>query len=329
MDKYLYITDCEGPVTKNDNAYEIADFFLKDGGNIFSLLSAFDDYLGLYGGIENYRYGSTLKYILPFFLEANLTDQILRDYSRRTLVLTPGAKEALVSIKEDMDVFLISTSYEHYVEEVIKYLNLESEKVFCTRMSLDLYELKEEERVLIREYCDKIRKLPPIRWDENGHLIEGSSETVSILKGFFFDILPKFPVGEFINSVNPIGGKEKARILREVVEREGVPYKNVIYVGDSITDTEAFLLIKEKGGLSLSFNGNRYAICHAEYVVVSESAACLSEIAKAYKAFGRDGLKSLGETKGFILTDRHDPQICEISERMRRTVRGERIGALG
>ena len=46
MAGHAYITDCEGPVSKNDNAYEIAEAFLEDGGRFFALLSKFDDYLG-------------------------------------------------------------------------------------------------------------------------------------------------------------------------------------------------------------------------------------------------------------------------------------------
>ena len=40
-----YITDCEGPLTLNDNAYEIAQHFLKKGGQLFKILSLYDDYL--------------------------------------------------------------------------------------------------------------------------------------------------------------------------------------------------------------------------------------------------------------------------------------------
>ena len=32
MVKKVFITDCEGPLTLNDNAYELADVFIEDGG---------------------------------------------------------------------------------------------------------------------------------------------------------------------------------------------------------------------------------------------------------------------------------------------------------
>jgi energy-converting hydrogenase A subunit R len=327
--KYLYVTDCEGPVTKNDNAYEIANFFLEEGGKLFSVLSLFDDYLGLFEKKESYTYGSTLKYIIPFFLEAGLKDKDLREYSRKTLILTPGIKDALNAIKNHMDVYVISTSYEHYIEEVISYLQIKRENVYCTKMRLDSYELTKEERSLIGEYKKKLLMLPRITWDKKGNLIEGADETVRVLKELFFSLFPSFPIGKFLDSIVPIGGKEKARILREIVNNNGASYRNVIYVGDSITDVEAFEFLKKEGGLTLSFNGNRYAVRAAEYVVISDNALILSEIVEKYKAHGKKGIDSMRKKGEAFITKQKDEEIVEMSEKMRRTLRGEEIGALG
>lgn len=40
-----FITDCEGPLTLNDNAFELADNFIENGGKLFKILSLYDDYL--------------------------------------------------------------------------------------------------------------------------------------------------------------------------------------------------------------------------------------------------------------------------------------------
>ena len=40
-----FITDCEGPLTLNDNAFELAANFIEDGGELFKILSLYDDYL--------------------------------------------------------------------------------------------------------------------------------------------------------------------------------------------------------------------------------------------------------------------------------------------
>ena len=43
--------------------------------------------------------------------------------------------------------------------------------------------------------------------------------------------------------------------------------EDVMYVGDSITDVEAFKLVRDNGGLTVSFNGNSYAVKNAEVAV--------------------------------------------------------------
>ena len=67
-----FITDCEGPLTLNDNAFEIAAKFIENGGELFKILSLYDDYLVDVVKKEGYKAGNTLKLILPFFVVENL-----------------------------------------------------------------------------------------------------------------------------------------------------------------------------------------------------------------------------------------------------------------
>jgi energy-converting hydrogenase A subunit R len=41
----IFVTDCEGPISKNDNAMELAASFVPQGERFFSLLSKYDDFL--------------------------------------------------------------------------------------------------------------------------------------------------------------------------------------------------------------------------------------------------------------------------------------------
>ena len=45
MTDKVYITDCEGPLTLNDNAFEMCSNFIKDGHELYKILSSYDDYL--------------------------------------------------------------------------------------------------------------------------------------------------------------------------------------------------------------------------------------------------------------------------------------------
>ena len=38
-----FITDCEGPLTLNDNAFELCAHFIEDGDELFKILKLYDD----------------------------------------------------------------------------------------------------------------------------------------------------------------------------------------------------------------------------------------------------------------------------------------------
>ena len=63
----VFITDCEGPITKNDNAAELCEAFVPGGDRFFKKISLYDDYLAEVARRPGYKAGDTLRLILPFF----------------------------------------------------------------------------------------------------------------------------------------------------------------------------------------------------------------------------------------------------------------------
>ena len=41
----ILISDCEGPISKNDNAFEATSHFIPNGNRIFMTISKYDDVL--------------------------------------------------------------------------------------------------------------------------------------------------------------------------------------------------------------------------------------------------------------------------------------------
>jgi len=81
----LYATDCEGPISKNDNAYELCERFLPEGAAFFERVSRYDDYLADVVRKPGYRPGDTLRLILPFLRAYGVSDGpcVVRWTSRR------------------------------------------------------------------------------------------------------------------------------------------------------------------------------------------------------------------------------------------------------
>src|SRR5512136_1298151 len=107
--------DCEGPLSKNDNAQELSARFIPRGEAFFAVVSRYDDYLADVVKKPGYKAGDTLKLILPFLIAFGVTNEAIRSYSRSHVLLLPGAAETLRFLRERMPCFIISTSYEHYI----------------------------------------------------------------------------------------------------------------------------------------------------------------------------------------------------------------------
>jgi len=145
--------------------------------------------------------------------------------------------------------------------------------------------------------------------------------------------------------------------VQDIVEKLDSRLDNVMYVGDSITDVPPFQLVRKNGGLTVSFNGNAYAIREAEIAVLSGNTIVTSVLAEVFSRLGKDyvirlvegwspsGLKKhcvtpmLREHMSRLYPDAF-PQVEVItadnreglkkeSSAFRKTVRGEAIGELG
>ena len=95
-------------------------------------------------------------------------------------------------------------------------------------------------------------------------------------------------VGKFLIDVVTVGGEQKAESIRDAIGAFACRCADVMYVGDSITDVEAFKLVRAGGGLTVSFNGNGYAVKNAEVAVLSESSLVTAVIADLFCKFGKE-----------------------------------------
>ncbi len=332
MARVQYVTDLEGPLTLNDNAFELAERFLPDGAHFFALISTYDDVLADIMKRAGYRAGNTLKLIVPFLLAFGLRDRDLKAFSLESIKLVPGAREAVQRIFSQMPIFIISASYEPYVRAACETLDLPCENTYCTKLSLDAYVLSQRERQELLTLYDQIVRRPQIQIPTNAQSLEELSpqarKTVEFLDSIFWGRLLTMGVGRVFSEIEPVGGPEKARALHQIAQHTKISLAQTIYVGDSITDVEALALVRQGGGLSVAFNGNRYALRVAELGCISVDALVLAEIATEFARGGREHVRAY-RPKRAELTAHIDDAFIARSEQMRRRLRGQDIGSLG
>ena len=354
--------DCEGPLALNDNAFELCrEFIQPQGDRFFQQVSRYDDYLVEVAKRPGYQSGDMLKLILPFLKAHGLTDARIEAYSRKNVTLAPGAEGAFKFLhSRDFPIFEISTSYRPFAEAVGLKLGFRKERIYCTELDLDRYSLSAAEAEELKRLQGEIIAAPAIELPPDAaaaDLPAPVTEAIAMLDRIFWDRLPRIPIGALLQEVNPIGGPEKAKAVTDSLAQTKLSMAEMIYVGDGSTDVQAFEAVREKGGLAISFNGNRDAVNAAEVIVVADSAWPIAMLMAIFQLWGKEGVLEVAcpetrdksrslvlpeaviepiamglEGRVFNLYDQSADnldKVVEESQAMRAKLRGEAIAALG
>jgi energy-converting hydrogenase A subunit R len=359
--KRVFISDCEGPISRNDNAYEITAQFIPDGNKLFKVISRYDDALADVLKRPGYHAGYTLKLILPFLKAYDLTDQKMQEFSAKSLLLVSRSKDCLEHARSVAHVFIVSTSYVLTMKTLCYALDFPFENTYSTKVSIDKYLMTEQERSRLKEIVAEIAKMRPIKIQDNARSIEDFSRSdrkeIWQLDEIFWKEITNMESGRAYSEVNPVGAGEKAEALEDIARKLGVRLADAMYVGDSITDEEAFELIRENQGLAVSFNGNQYAVRKAEIVILSENSTPTAIIADVFCRFGKKQTLELAESwseealkrsqvdrslldyssifhvnkssRVTIVTQENVEELARESCKFRRKIRGQAIGRLG
>ncbi len=343
-----FITDCEGPLTLNDNAFELSANFIENGDELFKILSLYDDYLVDVVKKEGYKAGNTLKLILPFFVSENLSNDDLIDFSQNHIFAVNDSKFLLSYLQKAMNTYIVSTSYGQYIEAISNYMELPFENTFYTKVNLDNLTLTDEEIEKINEFKA---------------LILDNPDDYQLFDEIFFEEIVKMGIYDEIKKIDVVGGEGKKLAIDEIIERDGIDVNEILYIGDSITDVEPLDFARKNNGVSISFNGNEYPLRVAEIAIVSPSAITTAVIANVYinndknnvlkfiedynvskdieKLFDDYEIDSEIKKEFFstfdvenypliqIISDENYEDILKVSKEMRNNIRGEDIGGLG
>ena len=343
-----FITDCEGPLTLNDNAFEVSAHFIENGDELFKILSLYDDYLVDVVKKDNYKAGNTLKLILPFFVCENIKNSDLIDFSQNNIYAVKDSKFLLKYLKESMNTYIVSTSYGQYIEALSNYMNFPFENTFYTKVDVDALSLNDEEIKIISDFKEKILENP---------------NDYELFDRIFFDEIPQMGIYEEIKKIDVVGGEGKRLAIDEIIMRDAIDVNEILYIGDSITDVEPLDFARKNNGISISFNGNEYPMKVAEIAIVSPSAVATCVIADIYCCTDKSNVLKFIEdynnsgslldlfdeynvdleikNKFFdvfknenyplikIIDENNYDDILKVSKDMRNSIRGQDIGGLG
>lgn len=343
-----FITDCEGPLTLNDNAFELCAHFIDNGDDLFKILSLYDDYLVDEVKKEDYKAGNTLKLILPFFVVENLKNEDLVNFSQEHIYVVNDSKFLLKYLQNAMNTYIVSTSYGQYIKAVSNFMEFPFKNTYFTDVNMDELNLNDEEILKIIKFKKQILENP---------------KNYELFDDIFFNEIPKMNIYENIKNIDVIGGEGKKLAIDDIIASDNIDINEILYIGDSITDVEPLRFARKNNGISISFNGNDYPLREAQIAIVSPSAITTAVIANIYAKNDKntvlnfiydynnsDDVKKLFEDykidsqiiKEFfrifkninyplikIVSQENFDDILEKSVEMRNRLRGQDIGGLG
>jgi energy-converting hydrogenase A subunit R len=285
----LICFDLEGPLSTQDNAYEVMGL-IPNGHKVFEVISRYDDLLALEGR-EGYEPGDTLALIVPFLVGHGITEEAVRNVSGRA-PLVNGSRELIARLQtKGWSQYIVSTSYEQHAHGVTGRLGLESKAVVCTRFPLDELrgKVNREELALLSRAEEHI--LNSLHSEE----LECGAKDKAIkpyLDRFYWEELPRTAFGIANKRIEVVGGRRKVWAIERIAREHGVYLEGLVFVGDSITDAQGARVVEAAGGLSIAFNGNAFVVPYATVGIASTDLGHLEPVLDAWLNGGREGVKA-------------------------------------
>jgi len=336
--------DLEGPLSPQDNAYEIFSK-IENGKKIFEKISRYDDIKAVKD--EEHEPGDTLSLIVPFMLAYGINEEDVFSVSKKAKMVsgTPELVDQLFN--KGWEIYIISTSYRPHAYRIGKEIGVPESNIKCT--DIDFPDLKKN---MSAELENKIFKI-----SEEILSIDSDKKLEELLDSFFFNGLADLGYGNPTDMVEVMGGSRKAGAVKEIIENKETTLKDITVVGDSITDRDMLRMVKEAKGRSIAFNANKFALSNARFGVASLDLRAIKPLVLSEKpvqvAFEleRNYEESEGEINKSMIPDMDrvldeiegpTPHICYLAEkkkeeleeviekheRFRSYVRGE-AGKLG
>jgi energy-converting hydrogenase A subunit R len=324
--------DLEGPLSPQDNAYELMKLF-PNGDKIFEVISRYDDLLTLEER-EDYEPGDTLALIVPFLILHNIAEDNIATLAAKASLTGGAAKLIDWLLYSGWKIFCISTSYEQYAFHITQKLGIYAHNVACTPFPLDKFRaaLSQEESKLLKQAEEDMLTMRPVADDKR---------IKQNLDKFFWEMLPATDLGAAIKQVKPIGGRRKVDALKRFADKHDQPLAKWVVIGDSITDFRMLQAVEEAGGLAIAFNANEYALPYSTMGLASTLISDLTEVLEVWPKGQRGAVERTvkykekwgpkgGDNNNFHwLSGRKDlDPIIEVHKRIRKLVR-EEAGKLG
>lgn len=295
-----FVSSCHGLITTNNNARNLCARYMDRGERIFDILSRYEE-VSIYTS-KTAKEGASrelMKILVPLLKASGVTDHGAYSFGMDDIRLMPGADKTILYISKLQPCFINTSSYEHHMMCVSEKVGFPMSNVNCSQVSFDSVDISREESGKIRNMISRIAKMDtkdlPGRVEPGSYLSREGWETVQELDSIFLDKMPAMDFYEQLKPVVAIGSNDKSYALLEIRRQSSIDFNSTFYVGGGPTDFHVLDLLKDGGGVALSFNGCGNAVRNSNVAVISSDASVVSVLAAEFYNEGREAVMHLAD----------------------------------
>lgn len=272
---------------------------IPNGSKLYDVLYSYASFSLVSMDRPAYRREDTFRLILPFLRAYDQSNTSLKQYYKNNLKLTPGSHRTMKFAQEISLPFLISSSYEHYINEACEALDFPIDNTYSMSLDLDYWDLSNDEKSILKRLADEIISMPLIEKPSDESTMDDISETdkntLSRLDEIFEDELVDLQSFRLLSSSSPLGSEEKASSFLDIRRKTALDVSDVMLVCSSDSDSLIAHMIRESGGLVVAFNATPLALVSSDIAVVSDNTTILSFLADVFQSSGKGHVEELVE----------------------------------
>ncbi|HKM09700.1 MAG TPA: hypothetical protein VJX93_04355 [Candidatus Methanomethylophilaceae archaeon] len=294
-----FICSCWGFLTRNNGTRDICDRFIRNGGHFYDIVSRYDSLCAYVLSREEGRSGNLIKIIAPFLKAFGASDLQVHNTSAESLELMPEAGHTIRHAMNVMPGFITTGLYEHDVMNICDALGIPMGNISYTDLSLDSEDMTRPEGRILRDLASDITslRLPRTEYPLNVpmELDPLDVRVLKIMDKVVEDMKSLESTQAMMRSMSSIGSNEKAYTLLEIRRRTSIDLDGTAYVGSHASDYQAMELVNESGGLSISFNGDDFAVRGSTIAVLSNDCTVAGVLLQEFYNSGIEAVTDLVE----------------------------------
>jgi energy-converting hydrogenase A subunit R len=292
-DKQLLCT-VQGLLCSANSMKRMCDRFIRNGGKLYDILTAYDDIMMLDLSHEDPGAGDARKMLVPLLKASGVTDSSVYEYFVSDMGLMPNSG-IIHYLNGLMTTQLLSEAYQHHSVALCECIDLPTDTIRCTEVSFDELDISKQDGKRLRDIASNLLKMdvPKVTISGDMYYIDRKDQTILDTIEEMAEKIEATDLFYQLEEMRPLGGNEKAFAVMDVRSMTNVGDDNTVYIGTNGTDQQAMDIIRSNEGLAMSFNGNRYAVGVSNVAVMSPDPIVAAVLTAEFYTGGMEGVLSM------------------------------------